>query len=211
MALRLGDLAPDFTADTTQGRIQFHDWIGNGWAVLFSHPADYTPVCTTELGAVARLKSEFDRRGVQCAAISVDPLESHQGWLADIEDTQRTKVDYPIIADPDRKIATLFDMIHPNTDEKATVRSVFVIGPDKKVKLTLTYPMSCGRNFAEILRVLDSLQLSAKHKVATPADWQNGQECIVTLAVKDEEIPSLFPKGVRRARPYLRYTPQPNL
>ncbi len=209
MPLRLGDLAPDFTADTTEGTIRFHEWIGSSWSVLFSHPADYTPVCTTELGAAAKLKAEFDRRGVKCAAISVDPLEAHRGWIADINDTQGTTVNFPIIADPDRQVANLYDMIHPNTDDKAAVRSVFVIGPDKKIKLTLTYPMSCGRNFAEILRVIDSLQLTARHKVATPADWQNGQDCIVTLAVKDEEIPALFPKGARTIRPYLRYTPQP--
>lgn len=211
MSLQLGDLAPDFTADTTEGKIRFHEWLGGNWGILFSHPADYTPVCTTELGAVARLKPEFDRRGVKCAAISVDPLDSHRGWIADINETQGTKVNFPIIADPDRTVAKLYGMIHPNTDDKATVRSVFIIGPDKKIKLTLTYPMSCGRNFAEILRVVDSLQLSANHKVATPADWQHGQDCIVTLAVKDEEIPALFPKGVRKPRPYLRYTPQPNL
>ena len=211
MALHLGDIAPDFTADTTQGRIRFHEWLGNSWGVLFSHPADYTPVCTTELGAAAKLKAEFDRRGVKCAAVSVDPLDSHHGWVADINETQRTNVEFPIIADPDRQVAKLYDMIHPNTDDKATVRSVFIIGPDKKVKLTLTYPMSCGRNFNEILRVIDSLQLSAKHKVATPADWKQGGECIVTLAVKDEEIPALFPKGARQEKPYLRYTPQPNL
>lgn len=211
MSLRLGDIAPDFTADTTEGKIHFHEWLGTSWGVLFSHPADYTPVCTTELGAAAKLKPEFDRRGVKCAAISVDPIEAHRGWIADINETQRTTVNFPIIADPDRNIANLYDMIHPNLDDKATVRSVFVIGPDKKIKLTLTYPMSCGRNFTEILRVLDSLQLTSKHKVATPADWQNGQDCIVTLAVKDEEIPTLFPKGSRKVRPYLRYTPQPNL
>ncbi|MCC7373367.1 MAG: peroxiredoxin [Verrucomicrobiales bacterium] len=211
MSLQLGDLAPDFSAETTAGPIKFHEWLGSGWGVLFSHPADYTPVCTTELGAVARLKPEFDRRGVKCAAISVDPLDSHRGWIADINETQSTQVNFPIIADPDRAVARLYGMIHPNTDDKATVRSVFIIGPDKKIKLTLTYPMSCGRNFAEILRVIDSLQLTSKHKVATPADWQHGQDCIVTLAVKDEEIPALFPKGVRKPRPYLRYTPQPNL
>lgn len=211
MSLQLGDLAPDFSAETTTGPIRFHEWLGSGWGVLFSHPADYTPVCTTELGAVARLKPEFDRRGVKCAAISVDPLDSHRGWIADINDTQSTQVNFPIIADPDRTVARLYGMIHPNTDDKATVRSVFIIGPDKKIKLTLTYPMSCGRNFAEILRVIDSLQLTSKHKVATPADWQHGQDCIVTLAVTDEEIPALFPKGVRKPRPYLRYTPQPNL
>ncbi|MBL9138786.1 MAG: peroxiredoxin [Verrucomicrobiales bacterium] len=211
MSLQLGDTAPDFSAETTTGPIRFHEWLGSGWGVLFSHPADYTPVCTTELGAVARLKPEFDRRGVKCAAISVDPLDSHHGWIADINETQSTQVNFPIIADPDRSVARLYGMIHPNTDDKATVRSVFIIGPDKKIKLTLTYPMSCGRNFAEILRVIDSLQLTSKHKVATPADWQHGQDCIVTLAVKDEEIPALFPKGVRKPRPYLRYTPQPNL
>jgi len=211
MSLRLGDIAPDFTADTTEGKIHFHEWLGTSWGVLFSHPADYTPVCTTELGAAAKLKPEFDRRGVKCAAISVDPIEAHRSWIADINETQRTTVNFPIIADPDRNIANLYDMIHPNLDDKATVRSVFVIGPDKKIKLPLPYPMSCGRNFTEILRVLDSLQLTSKHKVATPADWQNGQDCIVTLAVKDEEIPTLFPKGSRKVRPYLRYTPQPNL
>lgn len=209
MSLRLGDVAPDFTADTTEGTIRFHEWLGGGWAVLFSHPADYTPVCTTELGAASKLKPEFDKRGVKCAAISVDPIASHHGWVADINETQRTTMNFPIIADPDRKVAALYDMIHPNVDDKATVRSVFIIGPDKKIKLTLTYPMSCGRNFAEILRCIDSLQLSAKHKVATPADWQVGQDCIVTLAVKDEEIPALFPKGARKVKPYLRYTPQP--
>jgi thioredoxin-dependent peroxiredoxin len=209
MSLRLGDLAPDFTADTTEGTIHFHEWLGGGWGVLFSHPADYTPVCTTELGAASKLKPEFDKRGVKCAAISVDPVDSHHGWVSDINETQHTTMNFPIIADPDRKIAALYDMIHPNVDDKATVRSVFVIGPDKKIKLTLTYPMSCGRNFAEILRCIDSLQLSAKHKVATPADWQVGQDCIVTLAVKDADIPALFPKGARTVKPYLRYTPQP--
>jgi alkyl hydroperoxide reductase subunit AhpC len=211
MSLRLGDQAPDFTADTTEGKIRFHEWLGSSWGVLFSHPADYTPVCTTELGTVSKLQPEFARRGVKCAAISVDPIDSHRGWVSDINETQGTTVNYPIIADPDRSIAALYGMIHPNMDDKATVRSVFIIGPDKKVKLTLTYPMSCGRNFAEILRTIDSLQLSAKHKVATPADWQNGQDCIVTLAVKDEEIPALFPKGSRKVKPYLRYTPQPNV
>lgn len=210
MALRLGDTAPDFTADTTQGQISFHQWIGEGWGILFSHPADYTPVCTTELGAVARLKEEFARRNVKVAALSVDPVESHHGWIKDINETQRTTVDYPIIADPDRKVATLYDMIHPNADDKATVRSVFVIGPDKKVKLTLTYPASTGRNFVELLRVIDSLQLTAKFKVATPADWKEGEDCIITPAVKDADAGALFPKGIRRVKPYLRYTPQPN-
>lgn len=178
--------------------------------ILFSHPADYTPVCTTELGAVAKLKDEFAKRNVKCVAISVDPVESHHGWVRDINETQGTTMNFPIIADPSKAVAALYDMIHPNVDDKATVRSVFVIGPDKKVKLTLTYPMSCGRNFLEILRVVDSLQLTSKFKVATPADWQDGQDCIVTLAVKDEEIPALFPKGSRKLKPYLRYTPQPN-
>lgn len=210
MALRLGDTAPNFQADTTEGRMDFHQWLGTGWGILFSHPADYTPVCTTELGAVAKLKDEFAKRNVKCIAISVDPVDSHQGWVRDINETQGTTMNFPIIADPTKAVAALYDMIHPNVDDKATVRSVFVIGPDKKVKLTLTYPMSCGRNFFEILRVVDSLQLTSKFKVATPADWQDGQDCIVTLAVKDEEIPALFPKGARKVKPYLRYTPQPN-
>lgn len=211
MALRLGDTAPDFSAETSEGPIKFHEWLGNGWGVLFSHPKDYTPVCTTELGTVAKLKKEFDKRGVKVIAISVDPVDSHRGWISDINETQNTSMNFPIIADPDKKVAALYDMIHPNVDDTATVRSVFVIGPDKKIKLTLTYPASTGRNFAEILRVIDSLQLSAKHKVATPADWQAGQDCIISLAVKDEEIPALFPKGSRKVKPYLRYTPQPNL
>jgi thioredoxin-dependent peroxiredoxin len=209
MAVRLGDLAPNFTADTTEGRIDFHQWLGSGWGILFSHPKDYTPVCTTELGTVAKLKKEFEKRNVKVIAISVDPVDSHQGWLKDINETQNCAMNYPIIADPDKKVAALYDMIHPNVDDTATVRSVFVIGPDKKIKLTLTYPASTGRNFAEILRVVDSLQLTAKHKLATPADWQPGQDCIITLAVKDEEIPALFPKGSRKVKPYLRYTPQP--
>jgi thioredoxin-dependent peroxiredoxin len=210
MALRLGDEAPNFTADTTEGRINFHEWLGQGWGVLFSHPADYTPVCTTELGAVARLKQEFERRHVKVIAISVDPLEAHKGWICDINETQGTAVNFPIIADPKREVSMLYDMIHPNADATFTVRSVFIIGPDKKVKLTLTYPASTGRNFMELLRVIDSLQLTAKFKVATPADWQDGQDCIITTAVKDEEIPAQFPKGHRRVKPYLRYTPQPN-
>ncbi len=209
MSLRLGDEAPNFTADTTEGRIDFHQWLGQGWGILFSHPADYTPVCTTELGMVARIKGEFDRRNVKVIAVSVDPLDSHQGWVRDINETQATTMNFPIIADPDRKVATLYDMIHPNADSTMTVRSVFVIGPDRKIKLTLTYPASTGRNFVELVRVIDSLQLAAKHKVATPANWQNGEDCIISLAVKDEEIPALFPQGVRRIKPYLRYTPQP--
>ncbi len=211
MALRLGDIAPNFTAGTTAGPIDFHQWLGDSWGILFSHPADFTPVCTTELGAVARLKPEWDKRNVKVIAVSVDPIESHQGWVRDIDETQSCTMNFPIIADEKRVVATAYDMIHPNVDDKATVRSVFVIGPDKKIKLTLTYPMSAGRNFTEILRVVDSLQLSAKHKVATPADWQNGKDCIVTLAVSDADAEKMFPKGVRKVKPYLRYTPQPNL
>jgi thioredoxin-dependent peroxiredoxin len=211
MALRLGDIAPDFTADTTEGPIKFHDWIGNGWAILFSHPKDYTPVCTTELGAVAKMKSEFEKRNVKCIAVSVDPLHDHKGWIGDINETQNCTMNFPIIADPDRKVATLYDMIHPNADTTFTVRSVFIIGPDKKVRLTLTYPASTGRNFLELLRVIDSLQLTDKHKVATPANWEHGQDCIISPSVKDEEVPGLFPKGQRRVKPYLRYTPQPNI
>ncbi|MSU52351.1 MAG: peroxiredoxin [Opitutaceae bacterium] len=210
MALRLGDEAPNFTADTTDGKIDFHQWLGSGWGVLFSHPADYTPVCTTELGAVAKMKGEFDQRGVKVSAVSVDPIESHLGWVADINETQQTTMNFPIIADPDRKVATLYDMIHPNADSTFTVRSVFVIGPDKKIKLTLTYPAATGRNFLEILRVIDSLQLTARYKVATPANWVDGQDCIITTAVPDAEVPALFPKGARTVKPYLRYTPQPN-
>jgi thioredoxin-dependent peroxiredoxin len=210
MALRLGDEAPNFKALTTEGEIDFHQWLGKGWGILFSHPADYTPVCTTELGAVAKMKGEFERRGVKCIAVSVDPIESHRGWIADINETQNTTMNFPIIADPDRKVSSLYDMIHPNADTTFTVRSVFIIGPDKKVKLTLTYPASTGRNFFELLRVIDSLQLTANHKVATPANWENGQDCIVVTPVKDAEIPALFPKGARTVKPYLRYTPQPN-
>jgi thioredoxin-dependent peroxiredoxin len=210
MALRLGDEAPNFTADTTEGRINFHEWLGNSWGVLFSHPADYTPVCTTELGAVSKLKQQFEQKNCKVLAISVDPIDAHNGWINDINETQNTRVNFPIIADPKREVATLYDMIHPNADNTFTVRSVFIIGPDKKVKLTLTYPASTGRNFLELLRVIDSLQLTAKFKVATPADWQDGQDCIIVTAVKDEEIPAQFPKGHRRVKPYLRYTPQPN-
>ncbi|MGA3268752.1 MAG: peroxiredoxin [Verrucomicrobiota bacterium] len=211
MALRLGDLAPDFTASTTEGTIDFHQWLGDSWGVLFSHPADYTPVCTTELGTVARIKSEFEKRKVKVIAISVDPLNSHQGWIKDINETQRCSMNFPIIADESRRVATAYDMIHPNVDDRATVRSVFVIGPDKRIKLTLTYPASTGRNFAEILRVIDSLQLTANHKVATPADWRQGEDCIVSPSVSDADAQKLFPKGVRRVKPYLRYTPQPNM
>ncbi len=210
MALRLGDDAPNFKAETTEGPIDFHQWLGNGWGILFSHPRDYTPVCTTELGAVAQMKQEFERRGVKVIAISVDPLDSHKGWIRDINETQFTTMNFPIIADPDRSVAGLYDMIHPKADDTFTVRSVFIIGPDKKIKLTLTYPASTGRNFFELLRVIDSLQLTARYKVATPANWLDGQDCIISPAVKDEEIPTQFPKGHRRIKPYLRYTPQPN-
>ena len=210
MALRLGDEAPNFTADTTEGRIDFHQWLGGSWGILFSHPADYTPVCTTELGAVAKIKNEFDRRNVKVVAVSVDPLASHLGWISDINETQGTQMNFPIIADPQREVAALYDMIHPNADNTFTVRSVFIIGPDKKVKLTLTYPASTGRNFLELLRVIDSLQLTAKFKVATPANWKDGEDCIIVTAVKDAEIPAQFPKGHRQVKPYLRYTPQPN-
>lgn len=210
MTLRLGDEAPNFSAETTEGRINFHEWLGSSWGVLFSHPADFTPVCTTELGAVANIKRDFDKRNVKVIAVSVDPLESHRGWIEDINETQRTAMNFPIIADPDRKVASLYDMIHPNADDKMTVRSVFIIGPDKKIRLTITYPASTGRNFDEILRVIDSLQLTAKHKVATPANWRDGEDCIIVPAVADEEIPALFPKGHREVKPYLRYTPQPN-
>ncbi len=210
MAIRLGDEAPNFTAETTQGTVNFHEWLGDGWGILFSHPKDFTPVCTTELGAMANLMEEFKKRNLKVLAVSVDPLDSHKGWVKDINETQHCTVSYPIIADPERKVANLYDMIHPNALDNMTVRSVFVIGPDKKVKLTLTYPASTGRNFNEILRVVDSLQLTAKYKVATPANWKDGEDCIITPAVTDEEVPNLFPKGHRVVKPYLRYTPQPN-
>jgi len=210
MAVRLGDEAPDFTAETTEGKISFHDWIGDGWAILFSHPADFTPVCTTELGTVAKMKPEFDKRNVKALGLSVDPVDSHRGWIKDINETQGTTVNFPIVADPDREIANLYDMIHPNALDNLTVRSVFIIGADKKVKLTLTYPASTGRNFDEILRVIDSLQLTANHKVATPANWQDGDDCIVVPALSDDEAKELFPKGFEAEKPYLRVTPQPN-
>ncbi len=210
MAIRLGDEAPDFSAETTEGMISFHEWIGDGWAVLFSHPADFTPVCTTELGTVAKLKSEFDRRNVKIIGLSVDPVDSHGRWIGDINETQNTTVNFPLIADPDREVSNLYDMIHPNALDNLTVRSVFVIGPDKKVKLTLTYPASTGRNFDEILRVIDSLQLTAKHSVATPANWTDGEDCIIVPAVSDEDARSMFPKGFDAVKPYLRITPQPN-
>ena len=211
MTLRLGDTAPDFTAETTEGTIHFHEWLGNSWGIFFSHPADFTPVCTTELGEVAKLKSEFDKRGTKVLALSVDDVESHRKWIPDIEETQHTRFNFPIIADEDRKVAALYDMIHPNASEKTTVRSVFIIGPDKKIKLIITYPASTGRNFEEILRVLDSLQLTADYSVATPANWQHGQDVIISPSIKDEEIPERFPKGHTEIKPYLRTTPQPNL
>lgn len=210
MAIRLGDEAPDFAAQTTEGPINFHQWIGDQWAVLFSHPADFTPVCTTELGTVAKLKPDFDRRGVKVIGLSVDGVDSHQGWIKDINETQQTTVNFPIIADPERRIADLYDMIHPNALNNLTVRSVFVIGPDKKVKLTLTYPASTGRNFDELLRVIDSLQLSAKYSVATPANWRDGEDCIISPSVSDADAAQRFPKGFQRIKPYLRVTPQPD-
>ncbi len=210
MTLRLGDIAPDFTAVTTEGTIHFHEWLGNSWGVLFSHPADFTPVCTTELGMTAKLKDEFDKRNTKVIAVSVDPLSSHTEWIKDINETQHTIVNFPIIADHDRVVANLYDMIHPNANETFTVRSVFVIGPDKKVKLTLTYPASTGRNFLEILRVIDSLQLTANYSVATPANWKDGEDVVVVPAIKTADIPAKFPKGFTEVKPYLRMTPQPN-
>ncbi len=210
MSLKLGDIAPDFTAETTEGTIKFHEWLGSSWGVLFSHPADFTPVCTTELGAVAKLRGEFEKRNVKVMALSADPLEAHRKWIGDINETQGTVVNYPLIADPEFKIANLYGMVHPNVD-KFTVRSVFIIGPDKKVKLTITYPASTGRNFDEILRVIDSLQLTANYSVATPANWKHGEDVVITTAVPDEDIPKRFPKGYNRVKPYLRITPQPNL
>lgn len=209
--IRLGDEAPNFTAQTSEGEINFHNWIGNHWAMLFSHPADYTPVCTTELGAVAKYKKEFDKRDVKVIALSVDGLESHKGWIKDINETQNTTVNFPIIADEDKKVATLYDMIHPNADNTHTVRSVFIISPDKKVKLMLTYPASTGRDFDELLRVIDSLQLTANHKVATPANWKNGEDCVIVPSVTKEQLAENFPKGYNEIKPYLRVTPQPNL
>ena len=210
MALRLGDEAPNFTAETTEGTINFHEWLGNGWGILFSHPKDFTPVCTTELGTMARLMPEFKKRNVKILAISVDPIESHKGWIKDINETQNCTVSYPIIADPEKKVAQLYDMIHPNALDNMTVRSVFIIGADKKVKLMLTYPASTGRNFDELLRVVDSLQLTAQYKVATPANWKHGEDCIITPAVSDADAKNLFPKGWKAVKPYLRLTPQPN-
>lgn len=210
MELKLGDTAPDFTAETTEGNIRFHEWLGDKWGMIFSHPADYTPVCTTELGRTAQLKSEFDKRNVKVIAVSVDDLESHKGWINDINETQHTTVNFPLIADPDKKVAELYGMLHPNASDSMTVRSVFIISPDKKIKLTLTYPASTGRNFHELLRVIDSLQLTAKYSVATPADWKDGEDVVIAPAISNEEIPSRFPKGHKVVKPYLRTTPQPN-
>ncbi|SFC19788.1 Alkyl hydroperoxide reductase subunit AhpC (peroxiredoxin) [Flexibacter flexilis DSM 6793] len=209
--LRLGDIAPNFTAETTEGTIDFYNYLGDGWGVLFSHPADFTPVCTTELGATAKLGEEFKKRNVKVLALSVDPLGKHQEWINDINETQNTVVNFPIIADADRKVSELYDLIHPNASETFTVRSVFVIGPDHKVKLIITYPASTGRNFNELLRVIDSLQLTANYQVATPANWQSGEKVVIATSVKDEEIEAKFPKGYERVKPYLRLTPQPNL
>jgi len=209
MSLRLGDNAPDFTAETTEGSINLHEWMGDGWAILFSHPKDYTPVCTTELGQAAKLKDEFEQRNVKLIALSVDTLEDHKGWSQDIADTQGCSINFPIIADPDRKIASMYDMVHPEEDELYTVRTVFVIGPDKKIKLMITYPMATGRNFDEILRVIDSLQRTSEYKVATPANWKPGEEVIVVPTLSDEEANKLFPEGFRAEKPYLRYVKDP--
>jgi thioredoxin-dependent peroxiredoxin len=209
MAIRLGDIAPDFTAETTQGTVSFHEWLGDGWGVLFSHPKDFTPVCTTELGYVAKIKSQFDDRNVKVIGLSVDPVESHLRWDADIAETQGTAPNFPMIGDPDRAVADLYDMIHPNASDTMTVRSVFVIGPDKKVKLTITYPASTGRNFDEILRVIDSLQLTAKYSVATPANWKDGEDVIIAGSVSDEDAKAKFPQGWTTIKPYLRVLPQP--
>lgn len=210
MALRLGDTAPDFTAPSTAGTIKFHEWLGNSWGVLFSHPKDFTPVCTTELGEVARLKGEFDKRKVKVVGLSVDPVEDHEKWAGDIKETQGHALNFPLIGDADREVSKLYDMIHPNADDTLTVRSVFVIGPDKKIKLTITYPASTGRNFDEILRVIDSLQLTAQYSVATPVNWRDGQDVIIAPSVPDEEAKKKFPKGFKTVKPYLRVTPQPN-
>ena len=210
MAIRLGDTAPDFTAETTEGRINFHDWIGDSWAVLFSHPKDFTPVCTTELGECARLKPEFDKRNVKVIGLSVDPADSHDRWAADIEETQGSALNFPLIADADRKVSDLYDMIHPNANDTLTVRSVFIIGPDKKVKLMLTYPASTGRNFDEILRVIDSLQLTADYSVATPVNWKDGDDVIIVPSMSDKDAKGKFPAGWKAVKPYLRVTPQPN-
>lgn len=211
MTLRLGDIAPDFTQQSSQGPISFHEWLGDSWAILFSHPADYTPVCTTELGATAKLAGEFKKRNVKAIALSVDPVESHHGWIKDINETQATEVQFPIIADADRKVSTLYDLIHPNASTTATVRSVFIIDPHKKIRLTLTYPASTGRNFNELLRVIDSLQLTEYHSVATPANWENGQDVVILPSITDPVVlETKFPNGYKTVKPYLRLTPQPN-
>jgi alkyl hydroperoxide reductase subunit AhpC len=210
MALRLGDTAPDFTAQTTEGQVSFHDWLGDSWGVLFSHPKDFTPVCTTELGEAARLKPEFEKRNVKIIGLSVDPADSHQKWASDIEETQGTALNFPVIADADRNVSNLYDMIHPNASDTFTVRSVYVIGPDKKVKLMITYPASTGRNFDEILRVIDSLQLTANYSVATPVNWKDGDDCIIVPSLSDEDAKEKFPAGWKALKPYLRVTPQPN-
>jgi alkyl hydroperoxide reductase subunit AhpC len=211
MAIQLGDVAPDFEQQSTMGPIHFHQWLGDSWGVLFSHPKAFTPVCTTELGMVSKLKSEFDKRGVKVLGLSVDPVEDDVKWSKDIEETQGAKVNFPLVSDTDRKVATLFGMIHPNASDTMTVRSVFIIGPDKKVKLMITYPASTGRNFDEVLRVIDSLQLTAKYKVATPVNWKHGQDCIIVPAVPDAEADKLFPKGYRKIKPYLRVVAQPGV
>lgn len=211
MSIRLGDVAPDFVAESSDGIIKFYEFLGNAWGILFSHPADFTPVCTTELGTVAKLKSEFDKRDVKVIALSVDPVESHHKWIYDINETQNTIVNYPIIADPDFLVSKLYGFVHPNASDKFTVRSVVIVGPDKKVKLLITYPASTGRNFDEILRVIDSLQLTANYSVATPANWKNGDDVVVIPSIKTEDIPAKFPKGFKEIKKYLRITPQPNL
>lgn len=211
MSIRLGDIAPDFAAETSEGKINFHQWLGDSWAVLFSHPADFTPVCTTELGSVAKFKPEFDKRNVKVIALSVDPVASHLEWIKDINETQHTVINYPIIADPTFEVSKLYGFVHPNASDKFTVRSVVIIGPDKKVKLLITYPASTGRNFTEILRVIDSLQLTANYSVATPANWKNGEDVVVIPSIKTEDIAAKFPKGFTEIKPYLRTTPQPNL
>jgi len=210
MAIRLGDEAPNFTADTTEGSIDFHEWLGDSWGILFSHPKDFTPVCTTELGYVAKLKPEWDKRNVKVIGLSVDSSENHDKWSADIEETQGARINFPLISDPDKKVSDLYDMIHPNASDTVTVRTVFVVGPDKKVKATLTYPQSAGRNFDEILRLVDSLQLSAGYSVSTPVNWKDGEDVIIMPSVSDEDAKGKFPKGWKAVKPYLRLTPQPN-
>ena len=210
MAIQLGDIAPDFEQDSTAGKVRFHEWIGNSWAILFSHPKDFTPVCTTELGLAAKLKAAFDKRNCKMIAVSVDDVPSHKGWIGDIEETQNAKMNFPILADPDRKVSSLYGMIHPKANDTLTVRSVFFIDPNKKVRATITYPASTGRNFDELLRVLDSLQLTDKHQVATPANWKDGDDCVIVPSLTDEQAKPKFPKGWRTLRPYLRMTPQPN-